>query len=526
MGVIVPTGAIKLCSVPIDNTYKNQITFPDVLAQTQYFTLNAVQSFAETGYTYVQKDGYVRLPKNADELYNVNYIMYRNNSFSTKWFYGFITKVEWLSDSSAAVYFETDVWQTWYFDITLKDSFVAREHSSVLLPVDLMPENIEIGEYTQVGTMSCGLGNLAIIVATSITNINAAGEKTLAIGKVYGGIYSGCEMIAYDPYNADAIIALNAFLASLAENGAQDSIVSIYMVPKLMLDNPPSGAAPSPVTSSSLAKKIRVTFPYSSFTRFGGYVHRNTKLSSFPYMFMYVHNNNGSGAVYPVEYFNGAVTFEIAGTILPTPVFKIAPVNYKSNNLGTEYNQVNYDEAITISGYPMCQWTYDAFKAWVAQNGASTAIATLGSLGAVVGGAIGANMAVVGAGLLAVGSQIAKVSEASQQPPQAKGNALSGGANSSIRMNDFHISLKTINSDYAQVADNFFTAYGYTCNKVKTPNLFQRPKYNYIKTIGVNIFGAIPVPDMAKIKKMFDDGVTLWHDTAIIGNYFVDNYPV
>lgn len=529
MAVIVPNSNIRLLSVPFDNTYTHVFTFASETEQYNYFNSLSVYGWGATEYTYIPKDGAVRVAKNADELYNINYIMYQNNIFNIdRWFYGFVKKVEWLSDNSALVYFETDVWQTWQFELIMKDCFVSREHSASLLPVDLMPENIETGEYIQIATMSCGLGDLAIVVATTVTNINAAGEKTGATGKVYGGIYSGCEMIAYDPMSADGVASLNTFLNNLTEHASQDAVVSIYMVPKIMLDNPPSGSGGHPVTSGTVAKKIRVTFPYNDVvgSRFDGYVGRNTKLSSFPYQFIYVHNNNGSSAVYPVEYFGGGITFEISGTILPNPVFKISPVNYKSKLLGSDYNGVNYDESITLSGYPMCQWSYDAFKAWVAQNGANTAIATIGALGAVVGGAVSGNAAVAVGGLLAVGSQIAKVTQAAQQPPQAKGNALSGGANAALKMNDFHISLKTITGDYAKVADNFFTMYGYTCNKVKTPNIFQRPKFNYIKTIDANIMGNIPVEDMVRIKQMFNNGVTFWHDKSVFGNYNTDNYPV
>lgn len=522
MAVIVPTGRIKLCNVPFDNSYEHQLTFPDITTQQTYFGSKIVHSLVEAGYTYIQKENYVRVPLNADLLYNANYLMYQNTSFADKWFYAFITKIEWLSDASAAVYFETDVWQTWYFQLSLKDSFVAREHSPNLLPLDLMDENVELGEYKSSYKLDAGLSSLAIIVATTVTNINESGEKTLATGNTYGGIYSGCEMIAYDPTSSAAITNLNNYLKKLTENGAEDSIVSIYMCPKSMLTNPPSGEAPHPVTSAA-AKKITITPPALDDSRFDGFLTKNTKMSTYPYQFYYIHNNAGSGAVYRKEFFTGAPTFEISGTILPNPTFKISPVNYK--NRSTSYT--NHDESITLSGFPLCQWTYDAFKAWYAQNGASTAIATIGSLGALGAGIATANPTIAAGGIMGIASQIARVNQAAQQPPQARGNAMSGGANAAMGIMDFTITNKSITGQYAQSIDNYFTMFGYTCNKVKTPNIKTRQSFNYIQTKGLNATGLIPVTDMRRIKKMFDDGVTFWHKLGVsIYNYTQDNLPV
>lgn len=76
----------------------------------------------------------------------------------------------------------------------------------------------------------------------------------------------------------------------------------------------------------------------------------------------------------------------------------------------------------------------------------------------------------------------------------------------------------SIKNEYARVIDNFFSMYGYKTNLVKLPNLSNRSKWNYVKTINANILGDIPQKDLQKIKDLFNNGITLWHNPL----YFLD----
>ena len=81
----------------------------------------------------------------------------------------------------------------------------------------------------------------------------------------------------------------------------------------------------------------------------------------------------------------------------------------------------------------------------------------------------------------------------------------------------------TIKQEYARIIDNFFSAYGYRVNSYKLPNLTGRTYWNYIKTIGCNITADIPQEDLQEIKDMFDNGITLWHDTSKFLDYSQNN---
>ena len=80
-----------------------------------------------------------------------------------------------------------------------------------------------------------------------------------------------------------------------------------------------------------------------------------------------------------------------------------------------------------------------------------------------------------------------------------------------------------IKRQFAERIDKYFDMFGYQTNTVKTPNINNRPKWNYVKTIGCNIEAYIPQEDLSEIKSFFDNGITLWHDTSNFLNYSANN---
>lgn len=80
-----------------------------------------------------------------------------------------------------------------------------------------------------------------------------------------------------------------------------------------------------------------------------------------------------------------------------------------------------------------------------------------------------------------------------------------------------------IKSDFAKRIDKYFDMYGYLTNTVKVPNINNRPNWNYIKTIGANILGNIPQSDLLQIRDLFNNGITLWHNTSTFLDYSQNN---
>ena len=117
--------------------------------------------------------------------------------------------------------------QTWFFDYTLKESFVEREHSLTDNVGDnVITENIELGEYVNKPFVGTGLFDEWDIVIAS--EYNAVGESVG--GDMYAGIYSG---VSFFNFTMDdlGIEAVNEFIEGLSAENKQDGIIAIYLVP-------------------------------------------------------------------------------------------------------------------------------------------------------------------------------------------------------------------------------------------------------------------------------------------------------
>ena len=127
---LTPTTNIRLLKLPLEIDNKNQLTFSTVSDQTTYFL--GITNHIEIDEAYYQrKDSILWWPAHIDSIIEYNYCMYQNENYSDKWFYAFITNMEYENDGTTKVYLQTDVFQTWQFDLTWKQSFIEREHIAV-----------------------------------------------------------------------------------------------------------------------------------------------------------------------------------------------------------------------------------------------------------------------------------------------------------------------------------------------------------------------------------------------------------
>ena len=145
---IQPTTNIKLLrNVPLDTTYEHTIYFDDANKQHSYF--NGLAKYNLTNYTYQRvKRGVSRVGIKADSLYDCNYMMFQNTSYGDKWFYAYITNVEFINNECSEITFELDVMQTWFFDYSVDHCFVEREHTETdVIGEHIEPESVATGEY-------------------------------------------------------------------------------------------------------------------------------------------------------------------------------------------------------------------------------------------------------------------------------------------------------------------------------------------------------------------------------------------
>ena len=495
-----------LSNCPIDNTYSDTLYFASATAQYNYFAGLTKFNLSENSYTR-HSQGVLRVGVNCENLYDCNYCMFQNASFGQKWFYAFITQVEYVNDSMSLIYFEIDVMQTWFFDYSLRECFVAREHSETdYIGDNLVPESVELGEYIMKDFMGTGhFGSYCIVVASTFnTNLEDVS------GNYFSGIYSGVTLLAFQ--NADDV---NDFLLRATEANLADGIVGVYMVPVDFAR--PAG---QPVASYT------VSFDKNYSSLGGAYVPKNNKLFTYPYNFLYCTDLNGNSAEFRYEDFSTSdCTFNLSGDMSPNMSIILSPSNYKGV-LG------NYNEKMVLSGFPQCTFNIDGYKAYMAQNSvtAESNIAggfvssALSIAGAVATGGALAPLAVSTVGNLAgtIASYVSGSVRAQSMPNQARGGG-GGSAMVANHIKDFAFSHMCIKSEFAQIIDDYFDLFGYATNKVKEPNRNVRPHWTYTKTVGCKAVGSVPSDDMQRIKGIYDKGITFWVNGSEVGQYYLDN---
>ena len=127
---IEPNSTIRIMhNVPLDNTYNHTVLFSSLSAQQTYFESASVVKFTLNNQSYQRvAKGKMRIEEKADDLYDCNYLAFQNTNFGNKWFYAFITSVEYVNNITSEIEFEIDEWQTYQFDISVGQCFVEREH--------------------------------------------------------------------------------------------------------------------------------------------------------------------------------------------------------------------------------------------------------------------------------------------------------------------------------------------------------------------------------------------------------------
>ena len=550
MAVITPNTDIILLKVPLEIDEINQLTFANATAQYNYFNSLPKYVIEEGDFTYQRKDNTIRFPAQFDDILQYNYVMYRNTSYSDKWFYAYISGIEYLNDNVTAIGIKTDVWQTWQFDLNFKPVFVEREHvSNDAVGLHTVPENIELGEYVVNGTVtntdlspSAGETNLTWICfqvsdyPLPYTDIASKSQLNPSLGddvkgKIYGGVYAGLTyLFVLTPTDANRLIKCYDL------DGKSDAIVSIFQVPlgailsdHFSLTNYTSTAGNMTIglmTSDDYSPISVESIELSKPTSLNGYTPINNKMKTYPFCYLYVSNNTGYDVDYHYEDFTGNPTFQVDGVVSQGMSIKAYPTNYKYTS-GVD----GYNYGINCGKFPVCAWNTDYYVNWCTQNAINQPMSVISSLfsagvNAASSVASGNALGVATAGFTAfegIMNAIDRRYQASLVPDQARGNQNAGDINMAEKRFAFTFYPMSIKAEYARICDNFLSMYGYKVNTVKIPNITGRRNWNYVKTIGCYIDADIPQDDLNEIKGLFDNGITFWHNPATFADYTQNN---
>ena len=564
---IAPNSIIKLCNnVPIDNTYRNTLWFDNETAQLAYFNGKAKYTFNAQSYQRANR-GALKVSIAVENIYDCNYLMFQNTSFGNKWFYGFITNIEYISNDVSRVEYELDVMQTWFFDYTLGTNFVEREHSVTDGVGDnLIEENLEIGELKCNGAVTIDTYTnrqynpvvAATFNATWDSNEGAWVFDRSGGGAQYNACYSGLFLI-----NLVNDARANLFIQQVTSEVLEDSIVAFFMYPADFIASP-GGAVIYYDNAVSIARPAMD----GSYPSIDGYTPKNHKLYTYPYSQLLVTDGGAQSVSLRYENFNAVnCSFRIVGETAVNPTIALIPYNYLGMSGYDPHN------AILMTGFPMCAYSTDLFKAFIAQTygpaigkltpahtETATQIASIGSTVGGIGSAVtdvagtifGANEAAYSPQLSAashinkwslanhksatsmIGSAINAANEVFDslhaysntflQGFQAHGNQ-SDTCLTNFGYKGFHFYPMTLKYDYARSVDSFFTMFGYATKCVKTPNRTSRPHWNYVQLKNTHIEGGIPFDHETVICAIYDRGITFWKNPAEVGDYSLDNRP-
>lgn len=531
--IVTPQSNIYLCNTELENNYENQLTFSNLNAQTNYF--NNLQKLTLTDYTYIRKDREIVIGKNIDEIINYNYLFYINSGFTNKRYYCFITDMRYISENSTAITIETDVFQTFMFDITYNDCFIEREHvNNDTRGLHTYPESLETGPYicnshTQDSAISDIINDLCYIISSNTTWIVNAetGKGDINGGDVYNGVYSGTKY-----YRFDNVQAIKGVLELYDKHGQGESINGIFLAPKILAPHYDPNID-GQVQSSNTAQFY--TIPITNQLNINGYTPKNNKLLCYPYNYLLVSNNNGSSAVYEYENFSNNPGFKVYMALTPGCSIRLVPLNYKNI-------EENDETGINMGKLPICSYTNDMYTNWLTQNSVNILGANISAddvtmmnatMGAIndIGNAFmnvaGKNYLGAVTNLSNAGTGIANALITQNRheliPPQTRGNLNSGDVITSSNKNNFHFYKMSIKKEYAKIIDDYFSMYGYKVASLKKPNITGRQNWNYVKTMGSNITGSIPQIFLDKLNSIFDKGITLWHNPSTMLDYSQSN---
>lgn len=549
MGMVSPQGVVYLGTVPWCQDYRH--VYYDALGNAPSI-ISSFCNLSTDGYTYIRESSDIRVPYNADDIYGINYCVYRNNN---KWFFAFVNTITYVNNNTSLLHLEEDIWQTWGASIAWHACFVAREHvnsdnigehliNEPAFPFELTTTKQDFIDYSTdnvIIVMTNAKPHIkdgsSMFVAQAESNID--GSDAVSGGR-YAGIFQGAK-----PYAFSNPATAGNFLDNLNKAGAAESVCAVFLFPEDYLDYSDDSHEVLEFTSAKQQSR-RYIAPKNCG---GGYVPRNKKLLTFPYSFTSIAGMNGSQLTIQYEKNRNATdSFQIDMVqkvpFDPSATAFVSVPDYDGSADGS--TSINGEYVISASCSPQISWVYGAYQNWLAQNREAINIhlnnAYLG-MQVGVGGSMAGYMAAtlasgvmapvlgVGAAIAMIGSTLSSYKERKnieaemsiqEKIPNHVMAATTDNNLYAINHEGFIIRSKSLMADYARSLDSFFDQFGYEVDTLKVPNRTGRPSWNYVKTVGANVGGNIPADRLQAINASLDSGVTFWH-TVDVGNYSLSN---
>lgn len=549
MALITPQSTIYLIKgVPWQNNYVHTRLFSSAAEQQSYFM--GKQNIAMENATYARITGrdFIAWNGNADNLDGYNYLAIKNIGFTDKWFYAFVSYVEYLNTETARVYFEIDVMQTFMFDYTLQECMIERSHVGVQSTSNLWvaQEKVDYGtEYETIASVGYDVitaSNSLLLITSTIDLTKDFGDfinpnLTGAMGCYVDELPSGCDYYVVGGDYGDNIDAV--FTALQDFPWISKGIIGLTVLPTQMLNSATISTVHMGDGSTIIGKlngntaNSRKVAEVGVFEPFAQREPDFVKFYGFPYSYIEVTCFNGSVLVVAPQYTkNNKVTIWCDSVISSSPEMKYYFSDYLNDGYDRSITLADFPEMpVQDSNYMMVRRRREAIVSGIGQKvdnaGANILSRAVELWDKYIGSSregMGANTVYIGESGADIANNILNTINPEVGAPTVQNQA--GGTTFNYVHGKMGVTVKwkMIGAAYRNMIRDYWKRFGYEINLLKTPNLTSMSRYNYIKTKGCTITGNIDSIYYQAINQIYNAGITFWHDDNI-GNYS-NNIPL
>ena len=557
MAYVQPNSRILLLSgTGLSPDYMHTYRFKSESDQSSFFLGKKYKDFENQSYQRVDKNS-LKIMSNAQNLYSCDYLMFQNqygtSGLSAKWYYAFITSVEYVNEVTTLIRYQIDEIQTWLIRLIsgLQPCFIIREHSAMDgLYSNTQPEPVDIGGEYQYESQKWN--NLAVKPSY------VSGDNDIGGTGTFGG-WLPCMCFYRDRTGPGVVTGVPTTLTTRSykylTGGGKNSkafwddfsqipdedkeqIVDMFMYPEALLSKNPgaSGNVITQTVTKSGKGKNNAGNPWKDY-----FTPKNQKLYTYPYCYILVTDNCGKNVEYKNEYFArdlDTAIFDISGTFGPDPEFLCMAREYNETQTHAGMN------GLTLSGVPKMPWVTDSYKVYMAQNSSSIRTNNVLAATAAIKG-----IAQMGQSAFQAASGDIDADSLSDINGDAAFSGLASMAQNKARLEDarkmtdnihtasgpsvlyldgllgFSCYMARIPVEYAQRIDNYFSMYGYATNQIRKPDIFTRKYFNYLQATNISISSKVPARTKTIFASVLAKGITFWDKSATIGNYNLDNSP-
>lgn len=387
MAWIYPNSTIHLLeNIPLTNAYIHTVDYSDRSVQLQDFLSYNVLTL--DNYTYIRNNS-IKIEGQIKNLYAVNYMLFKNTNFENKWFYAFVTSVEYLNNETCIITYEIDIMQTYLFDFMAMPSYVEREtvaHDELF--ASLTDEEIEIGEYMMKDYVHPDYFDSTRLFAIVGVSRKISDTDPNAFEIHNNLLYGMPTLETYYLFTTAAQFV--DFYNHYASNGNTEDLLEMVMFPNhfINLDDFATDAKGFRYLKSLDANNQPLSPRYAFLslnravkgqTAFQNYVPKNAKLYNSPFFKIVCTDLEGNSVEYSPEYFytelnaqtgNPAASdpnkmyFMLTMPVNSIPQPQVMPQFYKSKDY--LYNRSYIFIGSAFGQMPLLT---DTYAAWLAMNG-------------------------------------------------------------------------------------------------------------------------------------------------------------